>query len=128
MLHSAPLHAGFKTAMQPSPRIKLKMTLNVSDFRNSNICLDGGCLFPVHPIGRMLKHIRLAPFAAGIAVGLAMIFWYKAERRIIYEYPHPQNVNERVYRDTNGVCYQYSAKKVGCDANEATLRPYPIQA
>ena len=57
-----------------------------------------------------------------------MLLCYKAPRKTIYEYPHPQNVNERVYRDENGVCYKYSAKKVDCDANEATLRQYPIQA
>jgi hypothetical protein len=75
----------------------------------------------------MLKHIRLLPFIAGMAVGVAMLLCYTAPRKTIYEYPHPQNVNERVYRDENGVCYKYSAKKVDCDANEATLRQYPIQ-
>jgi hypothetical protein len=32
-----------------------------------------------------------------------------------------------VYRDENGICYTYSSKTVECDANEATLRQYPIQ-
>jgi hypothetical protein len=75
----------------------------------------------------MLKHIRLIPFTIGIGVGVLFILFYNAPRTTIYEYPHPQNVNERVYRDQNGVCYTYSAKKVDCDANEATLKPYPIQ-
>lgn len=76
----------------------------------------------------MLKHIRLIPFIVGICVGLLMIFYYEPGRRTIYEYPHPQNVNERVYRDNNGVCYKYTANNVNCDANEGTLRQYPIQA
>ena len=57
-----------------------------------------------------------------------MLLYYKPPRKTVYEYPHPQNVNERVYRDENGVCYKYSANKVDCDANEGTLRAYPIQA
>ena len=76
----------------------------------------------------MLKHLRLIPFIAGLAIGVAMLLYYKPPRKTVYEYPHPQNVNERVYRDENGVCYKYSANKVDCDANEATLRAYPIQA
>ena len=76
----------------------------------------------------MLQHLRLIPFVAGMALGAAMLLYYKPPRKTIYEYPHPQNVNERVYRDENGVCYKYSAKGVDCDANEATLRQYPIQS
>ena len=76
----------------------------------------------------MLKHIRLLPFIAGIGVGIFLIFFYNVPPKIVYEYPHPQNIHERVYRDTNGICYTYSAKKVECDANEGTLRPYPIQS
>ena len=57
-----------------------------------------------------------------------MFFWYTPPKTVVFEYPHPQNVRERVYRDNNGICYQYTAEQVGCDANEATLKPYPIQA
>ena len=46
---------------------------------------------------------------------------------MIYEYPHPSNVDTRTYRDKNDVCYGYSAKEVNCDQNEATIRPYPVQ-
>lgn len=77
---------------------------------------------------RMLKHIRCLPFIAGMAIGVLLLFFYNAPRKIIYDYPHPQNITDRVYRDNNGICYTYSSKKVECDANEATLRQYPIQA
>jgi hypothetical protein len=75
----------------------------------------------------MLKHIRCIPFIVGVGLGVALLLFYKAPRKVVYEYPHPQNVNDRVYRDENGICYKYSSEKVGCDANEATLRQYPIQ-
>ena len=76
----------------------------------------------------MLKHIRILPFSVGLIVGVLMILYYNPGKTVVYEYPHPQNVNERVYRDTNGVCYKYSSKKVECDTNEGNLRPYPIQS
>ena len=75
----------------------------------------------------MLKHFRMIPFIAGLAVGFYLITAYKTEPRMIYEYPHPSNVDTRTYRDKNDVCYGYSAKEVNCDQNEATVLPYPVQ-
>lgn len=76
----------------------------------------------------MLKHFRLWPFVAGLAVGYLMLVFYKAPAQVIHDYPHPEAVKNRVYRDANGVCYKYNAASVGCNANEATLKPYPLQA
>ena len=76
----------------------------------------------------MLKHFRLLPFGAGLALGVVLLVLYKPPKKTIYEYPHPENVKDRVYRDQNGVCYKYLAEKVDCDANEGTLKAYPIQA
>ena len=76
----------------------------------------------------MLHHFRLLPFAVGVAVGVFFLFFYTTPKKVVVEYPHPQNVKDRVYRDTNGVCYGYSAEEVNCDANEGTLKAYPIQS
>ncbi len=75
----------------------------------------------------MLKHFRILRFIAGLAAGYALLIFYKTEPRVIYEYPHPTNVDTRTYKDKNGVCYSYTAKEVGCDQHEGTIRPYPIQ-
>ena len=75
----------------------------------------------------MLKHFRPIPFIAGLLLGVVMFFFYKPPPSVVYEYPHPDNVKDRVYKDANGVCYKYNARQVDCNANEATLRTYPIQ-
>ena len=46
---------------------------------------------------------------------------------MIYEYPHPQNAENRIFKDKNAVCYSYKSKEVSCDANEGTLKQYPLQ-
>jgi hypothetical protein len=74
----------------------------------------------------MLKHFSLLPFIAGLIAGLFFVFVYKSEPTFIMKYPHPQNVDGRVYRDKNGVCYKYNSAEVNCDKNEATLKPYPL--
>ena len=75
----------------------------------------------------MYQHFRMKAFLVGLVAGLFLLYVYKPPATVVYEYPHPQNVNDRVYRDTNGVCYKYAASKVDCDANEGSLRDYPLQ-
>lgn len=75
----------------------------------------------------MVSHFELLPFLIGLAVGIVGILFFKPPPRIIIKYPHPTNVEQSVYKDPNGVCYTYKAKEVQCDANEANLKPYPLQ-
>ena len=75
----------------------------------------------------MLHHFQVIPFLGGLAIGYLLVTYYKAPPTVIYEYPHPQNVNNRVYRDKNNMCYSYNSVQVDCDKNESTLRQYPLQ-
>lgn len=75
----------------------------------------------------MLGHFRIIPFIGGIIIGIIVFSNYKIETPSIFQYPHPDNIHERVYKDKNNVCYSYIAEEVNCNANEATLKPYPLQ-
>lgn len=75
----------------------------------------------------MLHHFEILPFLLGFALGIIGILFYKEKPRVIIKYPHPTNVESLVYKDPNGVCYTYKSKEVSCDANEPTLKPYPLQ-
>jgi hypothetical protein len=75
----------------------------------------------------MLHHLKIVPFAAGLAVGLFLLFFYKTPPIVVYKYPHPQDKDAHIYKDKNAACYSYTSKEVSCDANEGTLKQYPIQ-
>jgi hypothetical protein len=75
----------------------------------------------------MLSHFRLLPFLAGILIASLVFLVYKPQQQIIKKYPHPTDTEGKVYKDPNGTCYRYSVHEVNCDANEATLKDYPIQ-
>jgi hypothetical protein len=79
------------------------------------------------PVVQMLKSFRLKPFLAGLVVGGFILFFYKAAPTVVVEYPHPDNVETRTYKDKNSVCYKYAANEVDCDKNEGTLKEYPLQ-
>lgn len=76
----------------------------------------------------MFDQFRLFPFLLGLAVGIFLIFFYTPEKQIIYQYPQPNEASSKVFRDKAGTCYSYTAHEVDCDANEATLVDYPVQA
>lgn len=75
----------------------------------------------------MWQHFEILPFVVGLTLGVIGLYLYKQPARIVVKYPHPQHADSEIYRDPNGMCYKYKAKEVNCDANEATLKPYPLQ-
>lgn len=75
----------------------------------------------------MLSHFRLLPFLAGIGVACIVFLVYKPQQQIIKNYPHPNDSEGKIYKDPNGTCFTYSVHDVDCDANEATLKDYPVQ-
>lgn len=75
----------------------------------------------------ILNHFKGFPFIAGIIFGLLAIHFRKPEKRVVIEYPHPNDTESKVFKDRNGTCYTYSVHEVDCDANEGTLKEYPLQ-
>jgi hypothetical protein len=75
----------------------------------------------------MFDHFRFIPFLIGLVVGFIVFMIYKPEKQEIKRYPHPSEGQHNIYKDANGACYKYTSHEVNCDANEGTLKDYPIQ-
>jgi hypothetical protein len=73
-------------------------------------------------------HFKLIPLLAGLAAGAFVARFYKQEKQVIHQYPHPSDAASKVFKDHNNVCYSYTVHEVNCDANEGTLKDYPVQA
>jgi hypothetical protein len=74
-----------------------------------------------------IKHFRLIPFIGGVLLAVSFLSIFKMEAHSIFQYPHPDNIHERVYKDKNGACYAYTAETVNCNDNESILKEYPLQ-
>ena len=74
----------------------------------------------------MIKHISIVPLLVGLAVGAVAILMIKPEKDVVYKYPNPGNNEKLIYKDKNGVCYQYVSKKVDCDKNESKMKDFPL--
>ncbi len=44
----------------------------------------------------------------------------------IIRYPNPENVNNTIYRDKNGVCFKFKSEEVSCEDNNAALKEFPL--
>ncbi len=75
----------------------------------------------------LLKQFKWLPFLLGLGIGFIALRFVKTEPVKVLEYPHPDTVKQRVYRDKNSVCYKYTAVEVNCDENQHNLTPYPLQ-
>ena len=113
------MHAGIANEINAKPNTMLNTTANFSVFIVSTIIL-------IH-IGRMLSHFRFTYFLIGLALGYLVYLVYKPEKEVIRQYPHPEKAKDTVFKDLNGTCYTYTSHEVDCDANESTLKDYPIQ-
>jgi hypothetical protein len=76
----------------------------------------------------MLSHLRLIPLLLGLVVGAIILYVYKPQKQIIYQYPHPEDSKDKIFKDKNNTCYKYSTHEVNCDAHEKSLKDYPLQA
>jgi hypothetical protein len=74
----------------------------------------------------MFKHFKLIPFVIGLLIGIVGIYVIKPERTVVHKYPNPVDKNKTIYKDKNGICYTYSAKKIDCDKNESRIKPFPL--
>jgi hypothetical protein len=76
----------------------------------------------------ILQHLAVVPFLAGMVVAYLALKFYKPQKQVIVDYPKPGEESSKLYKDRNGTCYTYTSHEVDCDANESTLKDYPIQS
>jgi|LauGreDrversion4_2_1035121.scaffolds.fasta_scaffold778181_2 hypothetical protein len=76
-------------------------------------------------------HFMLLPFLVGAGVGiLALTFHVKLPVDKVPRWPHPNSLNEDVFKDKNGRCFKFGAEMVNCEgelAKKEGLKNYPYQ-
>jgi len=66
----------------------------------------------------LLKYINLPIFIISLAVGLFFVYVYQADKRVIYVYPKPDNVDYIQYKDATGTCFNVKQSQVKCPAEK----------
>ena len=77
-------------------------------------------------IKKFIKIINIKVFFISLLVGL--IFTYiNNDKKKIYVYPTPSNINNIQYKDKANNCYEYSMEKVACPSKKSDINNIPIQ-
>jgi hypothetical protein len=65
----------------------------------------------------ILKYINIPVFIASLAIGLFFVYIYQAEKRVVYVYPKPDNMDYIQYKDATGTCFDVKQESVKCSAD-----------
>lgn len=71
--------------------------------------------------------ISLPAFLISLAIGLFVVYVWGADKREVIVYPSPDKINEVLFKDSAGQCFQMQAKEVGCPLNDDETFKVPVQ-
>jgi len=65
----------------------------------------------------VLKYINLPVFIISLAIGIFFVYIYQSDKRVIYVYPKPDNIDHIQYRDAAGTCFNVKQYNIKCPAD-----------
>jgi hypothetical protein len=75
----------------------------------------------------ILKYIRIPIFIVSLAIGILFVYLTNPDKRKIFVYPSPDNVNNVQYKDSTGACFEFKETKIKCPENEKDISKVPAQ-
>jgi len=70
----------------------------------------------------IFKYINIPIFIISLAAGLFFVYVYQADKRKIYVYPKPDNVDYIQYKDATGTCFNVQQSAIKCPADKEITR------
>ena len=71
--------------------------------------------------------ISLPVFLISLSIGIFFVYIFGSDRKIIYVYPTPENVNKILYKDKAYNCFKLESKEVKCPTDSSKITNIPIQ-
>lgn len=75
----------------------------------------------------ILNYISLPVFIVSLAIGLFFVYVLGPEKKTIYVYPNPENVDKILFRDKANNCFSLKPEEVECPSDSSLLAKLPIQ-
>lgn len=67
------------------------------------------------------KYINFPVFILSLAAGLFFVFVFDDQKKLIYVYPKPDNIDVIQYKDSTGTCFDVVQQKAKCGADVSTI-------
>ena len=66
-------------------------------------------------------------FIISFSIGMLFVYMYQPEKKIVYKFPNPNNVDKVVYKDKNDACYKFKYDKKDCSLlSNKEIKEHPI--
>ena len=65
-------------------------------------------------------------FFIALFIGIFLTYIYAPPKKIIIQWPTPENAGKVIYRDTEDVCYKYKANEVDCPEDITAITPHDV--
>ena len=75
----------------------------------------------------LLKYVNIPVFIISLAVGLFFVYMYQSDKRTVYVYPRPDNIESIQYKDATGTCFKVKQEKMACPKDESMISTIPVQ-
>jgi hypothetical protein len=74
-----------------------------------------------------LDKISVPVFLISLSIGIFFVYIFGSDRKIIYVYPTPENIEKILYRDKADNCFSLEAKEVKCPTDSSKITNIPVQ-
>ena len=75
----------------------------------------------------LLDHINLPVFFISLALGIIFVAVFVPDKRVIYVYPTPENVDTIQYKDAADNCFEVKQIKKKCPTKSSEILTIPVQ-
>jgi hypothetical protein len=76
----------------------------------------------------LLGYISIPVFLISFAIGLFFVYILGPEKKTVYIYPSPENVDKVLFKDKADNCFYFEEEIVDCPNNSSLLSSIPIQS
>jgi len=75
----------------------------------------------------LLNYISLPIFLISFTLGLFFIYIYGPQKKTIYIYPSPDNIDKILYKDKASNCFKFNKVIIECPNDEKLISNIPMQ-
>jgi hypothetical protein len=76
----------------------------------------------------ILNYISIPVFIISFAIGLLFVYILGPDKKTIYIYPTPENVNKFLFKDKADNCFEFDEEIIDCPSDQTKITNIPIQA
>jgi len=75
----------------------------------------------------LLKYISFPIFFVSLAIGLFFVYILGPDKKTIYIYPSPENINKMLFKDKADNCFSFEQLAGDCPSDPSKISTIPIQ-